>query len=176
MEPQAHKKRSNRQFKEGDWFFPEKTQFTMSTQHFSKILYCLIFMALTWSFRRWELLLTNCCCTPSHNSCLFTQALSCYSWDNYSSTMMNMASLYCPQLVKVLDRKMIQKGNKVVAQLRIRWAICRKIRLLGKDVNTLKVQFPAFHPWLKDVLEVVVLICQHSHDYSFLLVLVLPLL
>lgn len=67
----------------------------------------------------------------------------------------DIASPCCPQPLKILDRHMIQKGNKAVAQVLIQWDQLPAEQATWEDYHTLKIKFPSFlSSFLSSFLEV----------------------
>lgn len=60
--------------------------------------------------------------------------------------ILDLSSLYCPCPTKILDRRMIQKGNKVVVQFLIQWEQLPVDQATWEDSNAIKVRFPTFIP------------------------------
>lgn len=127
MIDQANKHRTDMQFKEGDWVYVKiqlYRQLTMSQHHFNKLsakYYGPYMVEQKVGSVEYKLVLpTELMLHPTFHVSLLK---ACYEVPTQIShpLVLNLASLYCPQLKVVLDRRMIQKGGKVVAQLLIQW-------------------------------------------------------
>ncbi|XP_075086164.1 uncharacterized protein LOC142168891 [Nicotiana tabacum] len=55
--------------------------------------------------------------------------------------VLNLASPYCPRPHKVLERRLIQKGNKALAQWLIHWDRISEDQATWEDANTIKIRF-----------------------------------
>ncbi|XP_019229908.1 PREDICTED: uncharacterized protein LOC109210886 [Nicotiana attenuata] len=123
MTDQANKHRSDRQFKEGDYVYLKKQPYkhvTLSGTHFSKlsakyygpyqILQKVGNVAYKLSMPS-QLLL--------HHTFHVSQLKPCYKLPDTIShpPIIDISSSYCPQPQQILDRRMIQKGNKAVASI-----------------------------------------------------------
>lgn len=127
MTEQANKHRLDRQFNEGDWVYLKiqpYRQVTMSGTHFSKLsakYYGPYLVKEKVGPVAYKLQL------PSqlllHPTFHVSQLKKCYQLPSEIShpPVLNLSSPYCPQPQKVLDRRMIQKGNKAVTQVLIQW-------------------------------------------------------
>lgn len=47
---------------------------------------------------------------------------------------------------KILDRKMVKKGNKATTQVRVKWSNLDEVEATWEDYWILKAQFPDFDP------------------------------
>ncbi|WMV19182.1 hypothetical protein MTR67_012567 [Solanum verrucosum] len=150
MVDQANKKRSNRKFQPGDWVFLKVQpyrQITLSNKHFSKLSYkyygpyqvlrVVGTEAYTLSLPSQLLLhptfhvslLKPCCKVPATVS---------------HPPVLGLSSPYCPAPSKVLDRHMVQQGNKAVMQLLIQWDNLPVDQATWENIHTLKIRFPTF--------------------------------
>ncbi|XP_019264463.1 PREDICTED: uncharacterized protein LOC109242092 [Nicotiana attenuata] len=123
MVDQANKHRSDRQFKEGDWVYLKiqpYRQVTLSGTQFSKLSakyygpYQILQKVGTVAYKLSmppQLLL--------HHTFHVSQLKPCYKLPETISypPIIDISSPYCPQPQKILDRRIIQKGNKAVAQV-----------------------------------------------------------
>lgn len=53
---------------------------------------------------------------------------------------------YCPQPQQVLDRRLVQKGNKVVTQVLVQWVQTTLEQANWEDYHSLRTRFPSFLP------------------------------
>lgn len=62
------------------------------------------------------------------------------------SPVIDLSSPHCPQPEKILERQMIQKGNKAVAQVLIQRKQLPAESATWEDYQALKIHFPTFLP------------------------------
>lgn len=55
-----------------------------------------------------------------------------------------MSSPYFPQPMKIVDRRMVQKGNKAITQVKVQWAQLPTEKATWEDYHALLVRFPFF--------------------------------
>lgn len=60
--------------------------------------------------------------------------------------MIDIASPFCVEPEKILEMRMIKKGNKAVAQVLIQWQGILVEQVTWEDYATLKTRFPQFLP------------------------------
>lgn len=127
MIEQANKHMSDRVFKEGDWVYLKiqpYRQVTMSSTHFSKL--SAKFYGRYQILQKVRLVAYKLSLPPQlllHPTFHVSQLKACYDFPDSIShpPTLELFSLYCPQPDKILERRMIQKGNKVVVQVLIQW-------------------------------------------------------
>lgn len=153
MIEQANKHISDRQFQEGDWVdlkIQPYRQIILSGSHFTKLsaMYYGPYQVLqkvgqaTYKFSLpLQLLL--------HPTFHVSQLKRCHELPKAIShpPILELASPYCPPPHKILDRRMIQKENKVVAQVLIQWEKLSSDLATWEDYQALKTRFPKFLPW-----------------------------
>ncbi|XP_060178356.1 uncharacterized protein LOC132608338 [Lycium barbarum] len=152
MMDQANKHRSDRQFQEGDWVYLKiqpYRQVTLSGGNFNKlsakyygpyqVLQRIGSVAYKLSLPTHLLL---------HPTFHVSQLKPCHTLPSVFShpPVVELASPYCPQPAKVLERRMIQKGNKAVPQVLVQWEQLPKDLATWEDYNALLLRFPAFIP------------------------------
>ncbi|OIT19855.1 hypothetical protein A4A49_55317, partial [Nicotiana attenuata] len=152
MTAQANKHRSDRQFKVGDWVYLKiqpYRQVTLSSSHFSKlstkyygsyqILQKIGPVAYQLSLPP-QLLL--------HPTFHVSQLKLCQNLPTNIShpPVLDISSPYCPNPLKIFDRRMVQKGNKAVTQVLIQWDQLSPEQATLEDYHSLRVRFPSFLP------------------------------
>ncbi|XP_075088253.1 uncharacterized protein LOC142170277 [Nicotiana tabacum] len=150
MENQANKHRSDRQFKERDWVYVKiqpYRQVTMSGGQFSKlsakyygpyqVLQKIGNVAYKLSLPS-QLLL--------HPTFHVSQLKKCYELPKTTShpLIVELSSPCFPEPYKILERRMIQKGNKAVAQVLVQWDQLPPDRAIWQDYSALETRFPLF--------------------------------
>lgn len=150
MASQANKHRSDKQFKVGDWVYLKiqpYRQLSMSGSHFSKlsakfygpyqILQRIGNVAYKLSLPS-QLLL--------HPTFHVSQLKPCHKLPEKIShpPVIDISSPYCPQPQQILDRRMVQKGNKAIAQVLIQWENTTPEQATWEEYHSLRTRFPSF--------------------------------
>ncbi|OIT21745.1 hypothetical protein A4A49_52581, partial [Nicotiana attenuata] len=127
MVEQANKHRYDRQFQVGDWVYLKVQpymQLTLSTRHFTKLSfkyygpYQLLEKVGTVAYKL--ALPSQLLLHPTFHVSLLNPCYEVPANVNHPP-ILDSSSPYCPYPAKVLDRRMIQKGNKAVVQFLIQW-------------------------------------------------------
>lgn len=152
MEEQANKHRSDRQFKEGDWVYLKiqlYMQLSMSGRHFTKlsaryygpyqVLQKIRSVAYKLSLPA-QLLL--------HPTFHVSQLKACHELPSTIThpPVIELSSPYCPQPKEIVERRLIQKGNKAVAQVLVKWKELPSELATWEDYSALKICFLSFLP------------------------------
>lgn len=150
MITQANKHRSDVQYKEGDWVYLKiqpYRQVTLSGSPFCKlsgkyygphqILQKIGKVAYRLSLPA-QLML--------HPTFHVSQLKMCHKVPNNINhpRVADIASPFYPQPLKIMDRRMIQKGSKAVAQVLIQWDQLLANQATWEDYHILKIRFPSF--------------------------------
>lgn len=150
METQANKHRSDRQFEDGDWVYVKiqpYRQVTMSGGQFSK-LYAKYYGSYQ-ILRKVGKVAYRLSLPPQlllHPTFHVSELKKCHKLPEKTShpPIVELSSPYCPQPQQILERRMIQKGNKVVAQVLVQWDQLPPDRATWEDYSALKTRFASF--------------------------------
>lgn len=58
--------------------------------------------------------------------------------------VLDISSPYCPNPHKIIDRRIVQKGNKAVTQVLVQWNQLPSEQATWEDYHSLMVMFPSF--------------------------------
>ncbi|XP_059315528.1 uncharacterized protein LOC132066182 [Lycium ferocissimum] len=127
MSDQANKHRSDRQFNIGDWVYLKiqpYRQLTVSGTHFTKL--SAKYYGPYQILERIGAVAYKLSVPPQlllHPTFHVSQLKRCYQLPAEIShpPVLELSSPYCPQPEKILERRMVQKGNKAVPQVKIQW-------------------------------------------------------
>ncbi|OIT07437.1 hypothetical protein A4A49_63208, partial [Nicotiana attenuata] len=127
MVDQANKKRIDRQFQIRDWVYlkiQSYRQLSLPSRHFNKLsskYYGLYQILQKIGNVAYKLALSQQ--LPLHSTFHVSLLKPCYEISNSIShpSVLYLSSPYCPYPAKVLERRMIQEGNKAVVQFLIQW-------------------------------------------------------
>ncbi|XP_070032730.1 uncharacterized protein [Nicotiana tomentosiformis] len=152
MKNQADKPRSDRSFQVGDWVYLKVQPYkrtTISSQPYHKlaakfyepfqvtkrigsVAYTLLLLASVKIHPTVHVsLLKKCHVIPDHIS---------------YPPVVDIADPQCPEPELVLQRRMVKKGNKVVAQVLVKWQGIPAHDATWEYYNELKIRFPHFDP------------------------------
>ncbi|XP_016466045.2 uncharacterized protein LOC107788830 [Nicotiana tabacum] len=145
MKMQSNKRRTDRQFSVGDWVYlkiqPHR-QVTMVAHHFSKLsskYYSPYMVIQKVGLVTYKLSLpVDLLLHPTFHVSVLKPCFAVPAQISHPPVL-NISSPYCPKSVKILDRRMVQKGNKVVVQLLIQWEHLDEAQATWEDANALRV-------------------------------------
>ncbi|XP_016452908.2 uncharacterized protein LOC107777411 [Nicotiana tabacum] len=152
MTDQANKHRSNKQYQQGDWVYVKVQpyrQVSMVGYHFSKLSaryygpYQILQKVGTIAYKLSlspQLLL--------HPTFHVSQLKLCHSLPDIINHpyVVELSSPYFPQPQKILDRRMVQKGNKAITQVLVQWDKLPLDQATWEDYQAMRIRFPSFLP------------------------------
>ncbi|XP_075078669.1 uncharacterized protein LOC142164595 [Nicotiana tabacum] len=152
MKDTADKKRTDRSFSMGDWVYLKLQPYkhvSVATRPSNKLAdkyfgpYLIVEKIGAVAYRL--LLPTDVLIHPTFHVSQLKKCLEVPTTINHPPVF-HLSSPYCLTPEYILERRMVNKGNKVVWQVLVKWAGIDALQATWEYMSELQHRFPAFHP------------------------------